>query len=118
MTVRPPHSDEGMLDRPLAFTNRAFRKRREQIQQSGKPIRLDPDDELLHFLAQYLLDESGSSRSRRQELEEGQVLDRNLTVRESMSVLHRQQQLDLDSWVCKVCGYVNARDSKVLPWRG
>ena len=30
-----------------------------------------------------------------------------------MSVLHRQHQLEFDSWVCKVCGYVNASISKV-----
>ena len=50
-----------------------------------------------------------------------------MNVRDAMGVLHRQGQLDLDYWLCQVCGYANHSKSRVcrgyldLPysrWRG
>ena len=47
------------------------------------------------------------------DLDEGKQISRSMNVREAMGLLHRQGQLDLDHWLCQLCGYPNHPKSRM-----
>ena len=89
--------DAALLTRPSRTTTEAVQKQKLEWQTTEEIVRLSPDDEDLHFLAQEIGREKETSRSRRPmpEPDEGRHVDRCYNVREVLGGLYRAGQLDL-----------------------
>ena len=92
-------SNATKLSQPSRFSLKEFAKQKKRLQETGKPVRLSPDDELLHFVAQEIASEGRPSQTRRVgavDPDEGKQISRCLRVHEAVGQLYRKGQLSMD----------------------